>query len=207
MICCMICVLKAEEEIFFKEIRSLERSIYKAVDLNVFRLVSVHSLASDSISSKHDYSHVRSFLCYGREETVLNPSQIKCFSKSFNLLRVLDATPITFARFPSTKLVHLRYIALSGTFDVLPEAVSNLWNLQTLIVNTTNCRNIEVKTDIWKLLQLRHVYTSATSVFQTSSSSSRKGGKDPLVNQNLITISIVSLDSCTDEILVRTPNL
>ncbi|KAL9992489.1 putative P-loop containing nucleoside triphosphate hydrolase, leucine-rich repeat domain superfamily [Helianthus debilis subsp. tardiflorus] len=200
-------VKKAEEENFFKEIRSLEQSIYKAVDLNVFRRVSVHSLASDCISSKHDYSHVRSFLCYSREETVLNPSQIKCFSKSFNLLRILDAAHITFARFPSTKLVHLRYIALSGTFDVLPEAVSNLWNLQPLIVNTTNCRSIEVKTDIWKLLQLRHVYTSAASVFPTSSSSSRKGGKDPLVNQNLITMSIVSADSCTDEILARTPNL
>ncbi|KAJ0836285.1 putative virus X resistance protein-like, coiled-coil [Helianthus annuus] len=202
-----MCVKKAEEENFFKEIKSLEQCIYKAVDLNVFRRVSVYSLASDCISSKHDYSHVRSFLCYGREKTVLNPSQIKCFSESFNLLRVLDAAPITFAMFPSAKLIHLRYIALSGTFNVLPEAVSNLWNLQTLIVNTTNCRNIEVKTDIWKLLQLRHVYTSAASVFPTSSSSSRKGGKDPLVNQNLITMSKVSPDSCTDEILVRTPNL
>ncbi|KAL9992488.1 putative winged helix-like DNA-binding domain superfamily [Helianthus debilis subsp. tardiflorus] len=132
-------VKKAEEENFFKEIRILEQSIYKVVDLNVFRHVSVHSLASDCISSKYDYSHVWSFLCYGREETVLNPSQIKCFSESLNLLRVLDVAPITFARFPSTKLGHLRYIALSGTFDVHPEAVSNLWNLQILIVNITKC--------------------------------------------------------------------
>ncbi|KAM0049119.1 putative leucine-rich repeat domain superfamily [Helianthus debilis subsp. tardiflorus] len=151
--------------------------------------------------------HTSVFLVLWPGKTVLNPTQIKCFSESFNLLRVLDAAPITFVMFPSTKLVHLRYIALSGTFNVLPKAISNLWNLQTLIVNTTNGRNIEVKTDIWKLLQLRHVYISAASVFPTSSSSSRKGGKDPLVYPNLKTMSKVPPDNCTDEILVRTPNL
>ncbi|KAK1416278.1 hypothetical protein QVD17_32067 [Tagetes erecta] len=201
-----MCVKQAEEENFFKEIKGLEPSLYKSVDPNVFRRVSVNSRVVDYVSSKPDSSHVRSFLCYGKEEIVLRPDLITYFPGSFNLLRVLDVLPVTFTRFPSIQLVHLRYIALQGTFNVLPAAFSNLWNLQTLIVET-NFRNIDVKADLWKLLQLRHVYTSAASDLPTPSSKSRKGGKDPLVNENLRTMSKVSPNSCTDVILARTPNL
>ncbi|KAI3730491.1 hypothetical protein L1987_61661 [Smallanthus sonchifolius] len=66
---------------------------------------------------------------------------------------------------------------------------------------------VDVKADLWKLLQLRHVYTSAASDLPTPSSKSRKGSKDPLVNENLRTMSKVSPNSCTDVILARTPNL
>ncbi|MFS7960675.1 putative virus X resistance protein-like, coiled-coil [Helianthus anomalus] len=201
-----MCVKQAEEENFFKEIKGLEPSMIKLVDPNVFRRVSVHSRVSDYVSTKPDSSHVRSFLCYGKEETVLRSDLITYFPGSYSLLRVLDVLPISFSRFPSIQLVHLRYIALLGTFEVLPAAISNLWNLQTLIVET-NFRKIEVKADLWKLLQLRHVYTSAASVLPTPSSNSRKGGKDPLVNENLKTMSKVSPNSCTDVILARTPNL
>ncbi|KAK9063793.1 hypothetical protein SSX86_017665 [Deinandra increscens subsp. villosa] len=201
-----MCVKQAEEENFFKEIKGMEPSYYKSVDPNVFRRVSVHSRVSDYVSSKPDSSHVRSFLCYGKEETVLRPDLITYFPGSFSLLRVLDVLPVSFTRFPSIQLVHLRYIALQGTFIVLPAAISNLMNLQTLIVET-NFRNIDVKADLWKLLQLRHVYTSAASDLPTPSSKSRSGAKDPLVNENLRTMSKVSPNSCTDVILARTPNL
>ncbi|XP_076914688.1 putative disease resistance RPP8-like protein 2 [Bidens hawaiensis] len=201
-----MCVKQAEEENFFKEIKGLEQSIYKSIDPNVFRRVSVHSRVLDYISLKPDSSHIRSFLCYGQEETVLRPELITYFPGTFKLLRVLDVLPISFTRFPSIQLVHLRYIALLGTFEVLPAAITNLWNLQTLILETSS-RRIEVKADLWKLLQLRHVYTSAASVLPAPSSSSRKGGQDPLVNENLRTMSKVSPSSCTDVILARTPNL
>ncbi|KVH88773.1 disease resistance protein RPP13-like [Cynara cardunculus var. scolymus] len=202
-----LCVKQAEEEDFFKEIKGLEPSSYiKSVSPTVFRRLCVHTRVSDYVSSKPDSPHVRSFLCYAKEETVLAPDLITYFPGSFRLLRVLDVRPISFPRFPSIQLVHLRYIALLGTFKVLPAAISNLWNLQTLIVETT-FRNIEVQADLWKLLQLRHVYTSAASDLPTPSSKSRKGVKDPLVNENLRTMSKVSPNTCTDVIFARTPNL
>nr|GEU84761.1 putative late blight resistance protein homolog R1B-14 [Tanacetum cinerariifolium] len=201
-----LCVKQAEEENFFKEIKGKEPSFHISVDPNVFRRVSVHSRVSDYVSSKPNSSHIRSFLSYGKEETVLRSDLITYFPGSFSLLRVLDVRPISFPRFPSIQLVHLRYIALLGTFKVLPAAISNLWNLQTLIVET-NSRNIDVQADLWKLLQLRHVYTSAASDLPTPSSKSRKSAKDPLVNENLKTMSKVSPNSCTDVILTRTPNL
>ncbi|KAI3736391.1 hypothetical protein L6452_15930 [Arctium lappa] len=54
---------------------------------------------------------------------------------------------------------------------------------------------------------LRHVYTSAASNLPTPSSKSRKGVKDPLINENLRTMSKVSPKTCTDVIFARTPNL
>ncbi|KAL8218549.1 hypothetical protein R6Q57_021922 [Mikania cordata] len=201
-----MCVKQAEEENFFKEIKTSEPSFSRPFDANIFRRVSVHSRVSDYVYLKPDSSHVRSFLCYGKEESVLRHDLITYFPGSYNLLRVLDVLPISFTRFPSIQLVHLRYIALQGMFDVLPTAITDLWNLQTLIVQT-NFRSIEVKADLWKLLQLRHVYTSAASDLPTPSSKSRKGVKDPLVNENVRTMSKVSPNSCTDVILARTPNL
>ncbi|KAI3795551.1 hypothetical protein L1987_38206 [Smallanthus sonchifolius] len=194
-----MCVKQAEEENFFKEIKGSQMSSF--ADSNLFRRVSVHSRVTEYISSKPDSSHVRSFLCYGNEEPVLRRELTTYFPGSFNLLRVLDALPVSFSRFPSIQLVHLRYIALQGTFKELPKAVSDLWNLQTLIVET-NSRDIDVKADLWKLLQLRHFYTSAASNLPTPSSKSRKA-----VNENLRTMSKVKPDCCTDVILARTPNL
>ncbi|KAI3780969.1 hypothetical protein L2E82_10965 [Cichorium intybus] len=53
----------------------------------------------------------------------------------------------------------------------------------------------------------RHVYTSAASDLPTPSSKSRKNITDPLDKENLITMSKVSPNSCTDVILAQTPNL
>ncbi|KAJ9553995.1 hypothetical protein OSB04_018040 [Centaurea solstitialis] len=202
-----MCIKQAEEEDFFKEIKGSEPSSYrKSVGSPVFRRLCVHSGVSNYLSSKPDSPHVRSFLCHAKKETVMAPNLIGDFPGSFLLLRVLDVRPISFSRFPSIQLVHLRYVAVSGTFKVLPAAISNLWNLQTLIVETT-FRNIEVQADLWKLLQLRHVYTSAASNLPILSSKSGKGDKDPLVNENLRTMSKVSPKTCTDVIFARTPNL
>ncbi|KAL7589893.1 hypothetical protein Lser_V15G40183 [Lactuca serriola] len=202
-----MCIKQAEEENFFKDIKGLEPSSFVSIDPNVFRRLCVHSRVIDYISSKPDASHVRSFLCYSKEENALPNDLITYFPGSFKLLRVLDVRSINFPRFPNIQLVHLRYIALVGNFKVLPSAISNLWNLQTLVVETSS-RSITVQADLWKLLQLRHVYTSAASDLPTpSSKSSRKTVTDPLVNENLITMSKVSPSSCTDVILTRTPNL
>ncbi|KAK1423638.1 hypothetical protein QVD17_18944 [Tagetes erecta] len=201
-----VCVQEAKDEIFFKEIKDFgPLACSTSINPNpVFRHVSIHSRVSYYISSKPDFSRVRAFLCYGKEETVLSSKQITYVQDSFRFLRVLDVLPISFNRFPKIQLFHLRYIALLGTFNVLPTAISELRSLQTLIVET-NSRNMDVKADLWKLLHLRHVYTNAAIDL---SSMSTKGTKDRLViNENLRTMTKVSPNSCTNVILARTPNL
>ncbi|KAL0372775.1 UNVERIFIED_CONTAM: putative late blight resistance proteinR1A-10 [Sesamum calycinum] len=104
------------------------------------------------------------------------------------------------------QLVHLRFVALFGNFKILPATISNLWNLQTIIVRTT-CRELNILADIWKMLQLRHLHTSGISFLNGPPSQTRKNYEDPFVRRNILTISTISPDSCTENILARTPNL
>ncbi|KAK4438504.1 hypothetical protein Salat_0184700 [Sesamum alatum] len=65
--------------------------------------------------------------------------------RAFKLLRVLDVKSTVFVRFPLdlSKLVHLRYIALSSNFKVLPEAVSKLSNTNASIILLKTPKNNE----------------------------------------------------------------
>ncbi|KAL0446707.1 UNVERIFIED_CONTAM: putative disease resistance protein RXW24L [Sesamum latifolium] len=127
---------------------------------------------------------------------------------AFGLVRVLDLRSISFSRFPNeiVQLVHLRFVALFGNFKILPATISNLWNLQTIIVRTTY-RELNILADIWKMLQLRHLHTSGISFLNGPPSQTRKNYEDPFVRRNILTISTISPDSCTENILARTPNL
>ncbi|KAF7133391.1 hypothetical protein RHSIM_Rhsim09G0087600 [Rhododendron simsii] len=128
--------------------------------------------------------------------------------KKAPLLRVLEMRSISLPVFPvkMKELVHLRYIALHGDFEILPASISYLWNLQTVIIETTS-RTLKVEADIWKMLQLRHFFTNASSHLRGPPTNAWKSGKDPLVRRNLQTLSTISPESCTEDILARTPNL
>ncbi|KAE9450864.1 hypothetical protein C3L33_17236, partial [Rhododendron williamsianum] len=128
--------------------------------------------------------------------------------EAFKLLRVLEMRSINLPVFPvkMKELVHLRYIALHGDFEILPASISYLWNLQTVIIETTS-RTLKVEADIWKMLQLRHFFTNASSRLRGPPTNAWKSGKDPLVRRNLQTLSTISPESCTEDILARTPNL
>ncbi|KAL0341593.1 UNVERIFIED_CONTAM: putative late blight resistance proteinR1A-10 [Sesamum calycinum] len=116
------------------------------------------------ISSQPYGPRVRS-LCSSREEIILLPTDISAIADAFKLTRVLDVRSIRFTRFPFylTQLVHLRHIALTSDFKVLPEAISKWWNIQTIIVFTSS-RVLEIKADIWKMVHLRHLETNASVI-------------------------------------------
>ncbi|KAK6148287.1 hypothetical protein DH2020_019199 [Rehmannia glutinosa] len=106
-----------------------------------------------------------------------------------------------FHQFPKgvTKLIHLRYITLSGdNLRVLPEAISELWNLQTIVVNTKS-RQITVKANIWRMIQLRHLKTTAAIVLDIQGEG--EGG------ENLQTLSRLSPEYCTDYVFYRARNI
>lgn len=172
------------------------------------RRLCVHSHFLDFITSRPFGPNVRSFLCFASEEMELLREHTSFLHEAFRLVRVLDLKYINFPRFPNeiVQLVHLRYIALSGNFRVLPASISKLWNLETLIVRTKS-RELDIQVDIWKMSQFKHLYTSGLSCLRGPPAKTRKDNEDPFVRRNIQTISTVLPDCCKENILARTPGL
>ncbi|KAK4395586.1 putative inactive disease susceptibility protein LOV1 [Sesamum angolense] len=170
-------------------------------ELQRIRRASISSKFIISFLSSQPYGpHVRSFLHSSREEIILLPENVSAIPDAFKLLRVLDVRAITFTRFPFylTQLVHLRYIALSSDFKVLPEAISKLWNIQTIIVFTSS-RILEIKADILKMIYLRHLETNASIILCKKGESGNGESIQVLAN--------LSPESCTGDLFERTSNL
>ncbi|XP_057810603.1 putative late blight resistance protein homolog R1B-17 [Salvia miltiorrhiza] len=204
------CKKEAAEENFFQEIRRFDQGTYASSNpaSEKYRRLSIHSRVLNYISSRPNGPQVRSFLCFSSEETILPAEHISSIPAAFKLLRVLDGRSINYTRFPTdlTQLVHLRYIVLSCNFKIVPAAVSSLWNIQTLVVETAS-RTLEIKADIWKMIQLRHVKTNASTTLPRPLSKSRKSKDEVLMIGNLQTLSTISPESCTEDVFARAPNL
>ncbi|KAG6406021.1 hypothetical protein SASPL_133617 [Salvia splendens] len=105
------------------------------------------------------------------------------------------------------ELFHLRYLAFDYAFKI-PAVISNLQNLQTLIIGPRKYKGNFVEiwrmpqqlpAEIWGMPQLRHlVFCSGLRLFQ-------KGATSAL--QNLQTLSLAINFSCRPEILQMIPNL
>ncbi|XP_047251874.1 putative late blight resistance protein homolog R1A-3 [Capsicum annuum] len=172
------------------------------------RRLCVHSHFLDFMTSSPSGPSVRSFLVFASEEMELPREHTSFLHEAFRLVRVLDLKYINFPKFPNeiVQLVHLRYIALSGNFRVLPASISKLWNLETLIVGT-KARELDILVDIWKMSQFKHLYTSGLSCLRGPPAKTRKDNEDPFVRRNIQTISTVLPDCCKENILARTPGL
>ncbi|KAM3396680.1 hypothetical protein P3S68_000192 [Capsicum galapagoense] len=171
------------------------------------RRLCVHSHFLDFMISSPSGPSVRSFLVFASEEMELPREHTSFLHEAFRLVRMLDLKYINFPKFPNeiVQLVHLRYIALSGNFRVLPASISKLWNLETLIVGT-KARELDIQVDIWKMSQFKHLYTGL-SCLRGPPAKTRKDNEDPFVRRNIQTISTVLPDCCKENILARTPGL
>lgn len=197
------CKKEALKQDLFHEIKNFNQTTFLAQHpaLKSYRRICINSNVYNYVISKPSCERVRSFLTFAKEETTLSPDHISSIPKAFRLLRVLEARSITFTRFPNELLylVLLKYIAISCNFKFIPDKLSNLRNLQTIIIETSS-RTLEFRADIWKLALLRHLNTNASTSFQKS--------KGPFVaNGNLQTLSTISPESCTAEMFERSPNL
>ncbi|XP_019157642.1 PREDICTED: putative late blight resistance protein homolog R1A-10 [Ipomoea nil] len=104
-------------------------------------------------------------------------------------------------------LYHLRFLAVTTDLSVLPKLFTDLWNMQTLIFNTTKSV-VQVNADIWSMPKLRHIMVNASLEF----SPPPKKGKDKSSSASssradLQTLSTISPNSCTEDIFAKTPNL
>ncbi|XP_073140169.1 putative late blight resistance protein homolog R1A-10 [Henckelia pumila] len=189
------------KENFFQEMKRSSGGIFdpSVSEVVKFRRLCIHSNVVSFISTKPYGPRIRSFLCFSKEDITLLPENISSIPAAFKLLRVLEGKSFKFTKFPSdlTNLVHLRYLVLSSNFKVLPDSIAKLWNIQTLIVDTTS-RTLDIKADIWKMIQLRHVKINASTTLLKSSKT--KGEK-------LQTLGTISHQSCTEDFFDRARGL
>ncbi|XP_058201402.1 disease resistance protein RPP13-like [Rhododendron vialii] len=194
-----LCLKKATEENFLLEIRGPGgTSTHRTSAVSIInRRICIHSGVLSYISSKPSAPYVRSFLCFAKDQVLLPREHVGYIPEEFKLLRVFHIQPLSSPRFPSEilQLVHLTYVAFSGDFKSIPSDVSKLWNLQTLIVETTS-RTIDVKADIWKMTQFRHLHTNAASQFP---------GLVAKKSESIQTLSTMAPESCTEGVLGQTP--
>ncbi|WMV22779.1 hypothetical protein MTR67_016164 [Solanum verrucosum] len=122
------------------------------------------------------------------------------FFSCFNHLRVLAIFPVWFGSFPLviTKLFHLRYLQV-GCFGNIPESISELLNLQTLICDG-NPSDITLPRKIWMLKNLRYIRLGGATYLPS-----------PRIDKNLVTgmpnLEGLCYSSCTNEVISSTPNL
>ncbi|GFP92957.1 putative late blight resistance protein homolog r1a-6 [Phtheirospermum japonicum] len=198
------CITKAtkDHELYQEIVKSKEGVFQPPVsDIPKYRRLCIHSYLPEILSKRQKGPRVRSLLSFNKAPVDLDAKDTPVIPDSFDLLRVLDSTSIKFNQFPEglTKLMHLRYIAVSGDeIESLPKAISDLWNLQTLVVNT-NSDFLKVEANIWMLSQLRHVITRAAIALAIN-------GTGP-AGENLQTLSRLSPDSCTDDVFKKACNL
>ncbi|KAL2485139.1 Disease resistance protein (CC-NBS-LRR class) family [Abeliophyllum distichum] len=204
----VFCKNKALDENFYHVIKQSNQNIDSSSNdaIKKCRGLSIPPHFVKNISRERFGSHVRSFLCFSNDEITLLPENISSISKTFKLLRVLDGEPIRFSRFPPDldKLVHLRYLILSINFKTLPKHITNLWNIETLVVKTSS-NSLEIKGDIWKMIRLRHLETNASTSFPDIRSKKRNNEEGSLTN--LRTFSTISPETCTRDVFDRAPNL
>ncbi|CAI9103028.1 OLC1v1001442C1 [Oldenlandia corymbosa var. corymbosa] len=95
-------------------------------------------LTSDSLRKELPTSQVHSLLSSSRDIGPIQYRFLSSFLGRFRVLTVLNMFDVSLrgCKFPEVILfnVHLRYLALRGSFSHVPLSIANLWNLETLIL-------------------------------------------------------------------------
>ncbi|KAI3459048.1 hypothetical protein Pfo_015711 [Paulownia fortunei] len=191
-----LCIRKAKEEKFLLLV--LDRYVLQESIKNQRRVSIAHS---DLTCPENIYgSTIRTIICFQQNEGSLGSLG------NFRLLRVLDVVNGDFSLFgyevslwpPDQlfELFHLRYLAFRNAMWI-PAAISNLQNLQILIIHSDI---VFLPLEIWRLPQLRHLFTSSGHL-----PNPEKGSTSAL--ENLQTLSAVTNLICSERILNMIPNL
>ncbi|KAL7115281.1 hypothetical protein ACP275_04G174900 [Erythranthe tilingii] len=158
----------------------------------------------DVYDSVESTSTVRSLLCTGP----YHPYPVPVCS-SLSLLKILDALTIRFYEFSMevVMLAQLTYLALTFNGN-LPSSISNLWNLEYLIVR----RHLSIigfggnyssylPMQIWRMQELKHVHVMGSDLPDPPTE------EEESLLPNLLSLLDVTPQSCNKDVFERTPNL
>lgn len=196
------CINICKEENLCQEVKrtkedTFEPSIPEVLDSH---RLSFRSHLPKFLAEKPCGPHVRSFMCFYDQTDELK-EHVSVIPENFGKLRILESKCIMLENFPPkiTKLVHLRYLTLYiETLKILPESITQLWNLQSLVIETKS-RSITMKANLWKMVRLRYLKTKAAIVLDNK--------LEGEAGANLQTLNGLASESCTEVISSKAKNL
>ncbi|XP_076927496.1 putative late blight resistance protein homolog R1B-16 [Bidens hawaiensis] len=157
------------------------------------------------LSNNYRYGTLSSILCFPLELGKSLQEGGSIHIDTYKFLKILDLESILISIFPldAVHMINLRYLAIQANNGNPCASISNLFNLQMLIISSR--KSIVVPKTIWKMVNLRHLYIKSgenliEQVIQ------KDGCPSPSALASLQTLSQVSPRSCHN-IFSRTPNL
>ncbi|KAL7115298.1 hypothetical protein ACP275_04G175800 [Erythranthe tilingii] len=202
-----LCNKEATKSKFFYALNTLADALAEEVT-DGHRRLCVRNNVLFAIKDVYDWvestSTVRSLLCTGP----YHPYPVPVCS-SLSLLKILDALTIRFYEFSMevVSLAQLTYLALTFNGN-LPSSISNLWNLEYLIVR----RHLSIigfggnyssylPMQIWRMQELKHVHVMGSDLPDPPTE------EEESLLPNLLSLLDVTPQSCTKDVFERTPNL
>ncbi|XP_059649643.1 putative late blight resistance protein homolog R1A-3 [Cornus florida] len=156
-----LCLRKAQELIFLQQVLQYEQTSSSSSNPFAYkqRRMCIQDNIVDYTSLKGFEHHIRSFLSFSHSVYNLPVKHVSFVCQAFKLLRVINLLSIIYISFPKEieKLVHLRYLALHVDHEHFQLSMSNLWNLETIMI--AGPRGSLVLCDVTRMVKLRHVYT------------------------------------------------
>ncbi|KAH6769503.1 hypothetical protein C2S51_014839 [Perilla frutescens var. frutescens] len=149
------------------------------------------SISHSNILAHIDGSTIRTIICYGH-------SSVNSFER-FSLLRILDMLNTNVP----THVFELRDIVLlafSSSTVSIPTSISNLQNLQTLIIYPNNSDMVHLPVEIWKMSRLRHLVSSSFHPLPHPEAAA-------LPLKNLQTLSMATNFVCSERMVGMIPNV
>ncbi|KAH0754199.1 hypothetical protein KY290_024469 [Solanum tuberosum] len=172
----------------------------------IYRL-SIYSKWDDFAQWQQAGSSVRSLL-FNASSDDYYPSMARDISfiiNRFKLVKVLNLESINIGdTFPNElkSLIHMRYFAVRTSADSIPSSVSDLWNLETFVVNGLH-RVLKLPCSLFKMFKLRHVHVNSRASFSLHDNMC----ESQLVNLETFSTPRLSPGEDAEKILRSMPNL
>ncbi|KAI3676550.1 hypothetical protein L1987_86161 [Smallanthus sonchifolius] len=160
------------------------------------------------LSNNYRYGMVSSMMCFPLELGNFFQEGGSIRIDTYKFLRILDVESVLISLFPlgAVHMVNLRYLAIQARDGSPHSSISNLVNLQMIVISSR--KNIVVPKTIWNMLNLRHLYIKSGINLMEDPLFLQVPALDPYpsVLARFQTLSQVSPRSCHN-IFSRTPNL
>ncbi|CAI9095579.1 OLC1v1031567C1 [Oldenlandia corymbosa var. corymbosa] len=172
------------------------------------RRPSIYSRRNHFVMSRPSGPHVHSLLYFATSDSRPEcPHDISLIPGNFKRLRVLDLECINLGHtFPEwvEDLVRLRYLALSGNINSIPNSIAKLRNLQTLVLVGLIGRVLLPDT-IWSMVKLQYLHVRNGAFFSFQGTQMENPPQLP----ELVSLSSPLLYGVQDaeKILIRLPKL